>query len=98
MRFIPSGDYWFFLSRPRDPDKDELNYRNQSGEFNIYGAEAFEKHLSRYPMLNKFYHNENGNRIKYVIRDEPAKYSISDLMYKLRSKPLKSRLPSLKAQ
>lgn len=84
MHFKPFGDYWFYISRPRNPDQDELNYIHQSGEFNIYAAEGFEKHLNRYLMLNKFYHNENGNRLKYVIHDEPAKYPLSDLIYHLR--------------
>ena len=72
-----SGD-WTHQPARRNPDREEF-YFLRYGEFSLESEIAFEKHLSRYSKLNKFYAKLNGKRIKQVLNDEPPWYGRSGL-------------------
>ncbi len=75
MRFKPfSGDNWYYLKALSSPDAAERDLLHNRGEFSLSRQEAFERHLNRYPRLNKFYANQNGKRLKSVLKHERLWY------------------------
>ena len=79
------NDSWCRLRALPSPDRQMLEFNAGHGEFSLSRAIRFEKHLARYPQLNKYYSRLNGKRIRAVLKDEPAFFGIrglEELIYK----------------
>ena len=80
MQFKPYGSgSWYRLKPLSRPDREELNYLHQQGEWGIYAEESFNKHLNELRKWNKYYSKLNGRRIKEVLRCEPLRYGKAEL-------------------
>lgn len=72
--FKDKDEHWFYLRRPKQPDKDCQDYQYNQGEFSDGTEMNFKKHCNRLSYLSHFYCNENGQREQKVKAQEPYWY------------------------
>ena len=68
------GNWSIITPKMRNPDKDDLNFRANRGEFSLRSQEAFEKHERRCKENVVFHKNDNGEFLKNVLREESLWY------------------------